>query len=234
MNMKAMFSLMIMVPFIGLPLWAQEGGDQEARETVQEETVQEPTGAATIDEGAGKLLRAIRLPEAAEQAREEGVPAEEVKKVLEAARGRDLPAGETEAIMVEETRAVRDNGQIDNFGSFVKSKLDEGLRGRDLSDAIRAEHAARGKGRGHGNSDKAGAGRSGGPDRDEATGERGNQGRNQGKEKQPGAMGERKGRHEDDVIEREGAARGKKMKSEKTDGQRGKKDEDEDDLDSDD
>ena len=48
----------------------------------------------------------------------------------------------------EQSRAIDEHGPTDNFGAFVQSKLDQGLRGRELSDAIRAEHAAHGKGKG--------------------------------------------------------------------------------------
>jgi hypothetical protein len=152
--MKKILVLAMMVAFIGLPLRAQEEGGGKVEKAVEEQGSGEETEM-------GKLLRAIRLPEAAELARREGVPAAEVKEVLEAARSRNLPAGDTETIMVEETRAVREKGQIDDFGSFVRSKLDEGLRGRELSDAIRAEHAARGKGKGQGKADRRGSGRAG-------------------------------------------------------------------------
>ena len=152
--MKKLLVLAMMVAFIGLPLRAQEEGGGKVEKAVEEQGSGEETEM-------GKLLRAIRLPEAAELARREGVPAAEVKEVLEAARSRNLPAGDTETIMVEETRAVREKGQIDDFGSFVRSKLDEGLRGRELSDAIRAEHAARGKGKGQGKADRRGSGRAG-------------------------------------------------------------------------
>jgi hypothetical protein len=152
--MKKILVLAMMVAFIGLPLRAQEEGGGKVEKAVEEQGSGEETEM-------GKLLRAIRLPEAAELARREGVPAAEVKEVLEAARSRNLPASDTETILVEETRAVREKGQIDGFGSFVRSKLDEGLRGRELSDAIRAEHAARGKGKGQGKADRRGSGRAG-------------------------------------------------------------------------
>lgn len=156
--MKRLMILAIPLLFVGLPLRAQEDGGK-AREVVDEENAGQTYGEATPEDEKERILRAIELPQAAEQAREEGVPPEQVKDVLEAARRRKLPAGETEAIMTEETKAVRDKGQIDDFGSFVKSKLDEGLRGRELSEAIRAEHAARGKGRGHDKGDKQRSGR---------------------------------------------------------------------------
>jgi hypothetical protein len=46
-----------------------------------------------------------------------------------------------------ENKAIREHGPVDNFGAFVQRRLDEGLRGRDLADAIRAEHAAHGRAR---------------------------------------------------------------------------------------
>ncbi len=95
-----------------------------------------------------RILGAIRLPEATQEARVLGVPETDIRKVFAAARERRLPAGALTQVIVTENEAVRQNGPIENFGAFVQSKLDQGLRGRDLAAAIRAEHAARGIGRG--------------------------------------------------------------------------------------
>ena len=92
------------------------------------------------------LLDAAMLPVSANAARGEGVPGDEVRAVLEALRGKNVPAHEARGVLDEARNARREHGPVDNFGAFVQSKLDAGLRGRDLAAAIRAEHVARGKG----------------------------------------------------------------------------------------
>lgn len=95
-----------------------------------------------------RLLRASQLPREAQQCREKGVPDEDMKAALRAAKRKGLKADETSDMTAEQRRAIDDHGPVDNFGAFVQSKLDEGLRGRELAAAIRAEHAKRGKGKG--------------------------------------------------------------------------------------
>lgn len=95
-----------------------------------------------------RLLRAAKLPREAQECRRKGVPDDDMKHALRAARGKGLKADEISDITAEQRRAIDDHGPVDNFGAFVQSKLDEGLRGRDLAAAIRAEHAKRGKGKG--------------------------------------------------------------------------------------
>jgi hypothetical protein len=94
------------------------------------------------------LLAAIRLPEATREARELGVPERDIRTMLTTARERRLPVGVMTEVIVTQNTAVREHGPVENFGAFVQSKLDQGLRGRELAAAIRAEHAARGIGRG--------------------------------------------------------------------------------------
>lgn len=137
----------------------------------QEETDAPPTPKE-------RALAAISLPKSARALREQGVDKEEVRKALKEARGRKMNARQAKELLDESKKAVEENGPIDNFGAFVQKKLDEGLRGRDLAAAIRAEHAARGKGRGKGRGgDKAGAGEDGNH-REDAGGreDRGNRG----------------------------------------------------------
>ncbi len=120
-----------------------------------------PAAAQSDKEGAlaarQRLLKAIQLPQTAQETRDAGVPAEDVKEVLQVIQTQNLPAAEAQTILAEETKAVRENGPVDNFGAFVQSKLAQGLRGRDLAAAIHAEHAARGKGKGHGRMKEKGA-----------------------------------------------------------------------------
>ena len=127
------------------------------------------------------LISAAGLPIAADSARKEGVPSDDVRAVLESMRNKNIPANEAKDILNEARAAHREHGPVDNFGAFVQSKLDAGLRGRDLAAAIRAEHAARGKG-------KAGAAK--GADRDRGK----SPAASDAKGKSPGAAGDAKGK----------------------------------------
>lgn len=95
------------------------------------------------------ILGAARLPEATREARVLGVPESDIRAIFGAAREQRLPAGVLHEVIVSGNESIREHGPIDNFGAFVQSKLAQGLRGRDLAAAIRAEHAARGIGRGN-------------------------------------------------------------------------------------
>jgi hypothetical protein len=101
---------------------------------------------AQRSERATQLLLAADLPVSAARARSEGASNAEVRGVLDALRNAKVPAHEARELIDEERSARRRNGPVDNFGAFVQSKLQAGLRGRELAAAIRAEHAARGKG----------------------------------------------------------------------------------------
>jgi len=120
-------------------------------------------GARNAEAERERLLKATQLPKKAEEVREKGVPEGEMKEALEAAKAKGVGAGEMADLTDEQSKAIDQHGRIDNFGSFVKSKLNEGLRGRELAAAIRAEHAKRGKGpkskaEGAKGNDKAGKG----------------------------------------------------------------------------
>jgi hypothetical protein len=108
-----------------------------------------------------RLLRASRLPAKAEEVRRKGVPSGEVKEALEAAKAKGVKADEMAEVADSASKDVDQHGRIDNFGSFVKSKLNEGLRGRELAAAIHEEHARRGMGKGH----KADQGKGAKPDK---------------------------------------------------------------------
>jgi hypothetical protein len=97
-----------------------------------------------------EVLALLDLPSSAQALRKKGVDKQEVKLALRSARKKRIKAKETKEILDASSEAVEKNGRIDNFGSFVKSKLESGLRGRDLAAAIHAEHRARGKGKGKG------------------------------------------------------------------------------------
>lgn len=95
------------------------------------------------------LLKAIQLPQVAELARKAGINPEDIKDLLKTAQKDKVPAKEMEEVLDASVKTTDEHGPIDNFGAFVQSKLKEGLRGRDLANAIRQEHATRGKGKGH-------------------------------------------------------------------------------------
>jgi len=131
------------------------------------------------------ILQAARLPTVAQEARGLGVPDGDLQTIFATARGLRIPTGSLVDLINEENQAIREHGRIDNFGSFVQQKLNEGLRGRDLAAAIHAEHAARGMGRGR----SAEAGRSH-PGSSGSVGKPGNTGGHGGKPDNPGKSGE--------------------------------------------
>lgn len=111
---------------------------------------QEKTESATEPSLLERVQKAAALIKTSEEAREAGIPEEDVAEVLESARDNGLSPQETEAVLTETTEVIKETGPVDNFGAFVQSKLDEGLRGKDLADAIHEEHRHHGKGKGHG------------------------------------------------------------------------------------
>ncbi|HET9425384.1 MAG TPA: hypothetical protein VFO55_08440 [Gemmatimonadaceae bacterium] len=96
-----------------------------------------------------ELLLAAELPIIALDARREGVSGNDIGTILAAVRSARLPAREAKDILDSARVIHREYGPTDNFGAFVQSQLAAGKRGRDLSAAIRAEHARMGKGRGN-------------------------------------------------------------------------------------
>ncbi len=128
-------TLMAALMIVALPVLAIA---QEDTETAKEAPLLE------------RIQKAAELIKTSREAREAGIPEEEVKEVLEGARERGLSPGETEEILAESTTAVHESGSVDNFGAFVQAKLDEGLRGKELAAAIHEEHRLNGKGKGKG------------------------------------------------------------------------------------
>jgi hypothetical protein len=94
-----------------------------------------------------KVLAAAQLPVASAEAREEGVPNISISEFLDRVRQNRVPAEDAWRIMDEEVRVVKAGGPRENFGAFVQTQLDAGLRGRALADAIHEEHRRRGMGR---------------------------------------------------------------------------------------
>jgi hypothetical protein len=94
------------------------------------------------------ILRSARLPEVTKEARVLGVPEQDIRTIFGTAREQRIPAGVLTEVMVTQNEAVREHGPVENFGAFVQAKLAQGMRGRELAAAIRAEHAAHGVGKG--------------------------------------------------------------------------------------
>ena len=118
---------------------------------------------AQVPEWVTQILAAAQLPVTTAQARQEGVPNEEIRAVLDAMGRAGVPAHEATAV-IDTARVVRnEHGSMDNFGGFVQAQLASGKRGRELSAAIRAEHARLGRGRGNAGRN-TGGGRRGGQD----------------------------------------------------------------------
>jgi hypothetical protein len=103
---------------------------------------------------ASRISAASALPALAQEIRGSGVTGPELTSLLDVFRTKGIPAPDAKVILEEEWSASREHGPVRGLGPFVQARLDEGLRGRELAAAIRAEHAARGIG-GDGLSDEA-------------------------------------------------------------------------------
>ena len=106
-----------------------------------------PSSTLMAQDWLDRVLAGAQLPIAAAEAREEGVTNLQLSDILEMIHRRGLPARDASWVLEEEVRVVRDGGPKENFGAFVQTQLDAGLRGRALADAIHEEHRRRGMGR---------------------------------------------------------------------------------------
>lgn len=95
------------------------------------------------------LMQSLRLPHATREARFLGVGDRDIRDMFDVARDNRFTSGDLVYVLETRNAAIREHGPVDNFGAFVQAKHRQGLRGRDLAAAIRAEHAAHGKGRGY-------------------------------------------------------------------------------------
>lgn len=155
-------------------------------------TISPPLVAQDVVREGADIIQAILLPRVSEILRDRGVPVEEVESAIEGARRNGVAPSEATTLFEEAVVSVEENGPIENFGGFVQQQLERGLRGRDLAAAIRAEHAARGIGRGQRlESARGGQGR-GGPPGEAGPGGRGPAaGDRRPNERGPGAAGQR-------------------------------------------
>lgn len=143
--MKKLLILLVAL-LLAVPALGQASDTRSPEETAGETAEEQQREQSPLELLRDRIRKAARLPEAAGEARDAGIPEEEVEKVIIEARRRRIPASEVEAVLVESAASARANGPVDNFGAFVQSQLDQGLRGRELAEAIHREHAARGKG----------------------------------------------------------------------------------------
>ena len=108
---------------------------------------------AQIPDWVPQILLAAELPVSAAEARREGAASDQVRQTVNAMSAARLRAHEARDLLDGERAARRagggggGGGPSDNFGAFVQARLAAGLRGRELAAAIKAEHAARGKGK---------------------------------------------------------------------------------------
>lgn len=93
------------------------------------------------------LVRALQLPIAARAIRHAGVPHADVLVTLDAVRLHRIRAWDLVLVFQESAHAVRTYGPVPDYGVFVVQRLDHGLHGRDLADAIHAEHRSHGHGK---------------------------------------------------------------------------------------
>lgn len=103
---------------------------------------------ATSTEASTRLRYAARLPIRTTELRNSGVHDTTIHRLLEVFRQREITPGAVDSILLVERDAAREHGPTDNFGAFVQTELDAGLRGEELAAAIRFEHEARGHGNG--------------------------------------------------------------------------------------
>lgn len=118
-----------------------------------------PLGAQGTPTAADSAIRrALDLPRIMQRARAAGIPDSSVRGILAEMRRRGVPAADAEPALAMEVDAVEAGGKPDNFGAFVRSQVEAGVRGRELAERIRAERQARGLGpaRRGGRPDRAG------------------------------------------------------------------------------
>lgn len=122
--------------------------------------------------GIDSVLRVLRLPRTTTEARTKGVPDSQVGGILDVLRRSKVPAGDAQEIIEAEAEAREAGRPAGNLGAFVQAQHQAGLRGQALADAIHAEQARRGIGRGKAKHEEHGRDE----DRDDDRGARGGQG----------------------------------------------------------
>src|ERR1051325_6730036 len=98
------------------------------------------TRLVRTSEANQRLQKMIKLPQRAQEVRDKGVPAADMKEALEAARDKGVKAHDMADLTAEQSKAIDEHGRIARFGAFAQSKLNEGLRGRELRHGLPAEN----------------------------------------------------------------------------------------------
>jgi hypothetical protein len=96
--------------------------------------------------GRDPVVVALGLPQAAQAARQSGLSEDEVRATLRAVREAGVGAAEATELLRRTSKLAREHGPVEGFADLVKSELASGKRGRDLAMALKAAHAARGRG----------------------------------------------------------------------------------------
>lgn len=112
--------------------------------SAQSTTGTPPTRIPTAADSA--ILRSLEFPRIMQRARAAGAADSTLRNMLEIMRTRGLPAHDATAAIETEVEILEQGGNKDNFGQFVKSQVEAGLRGRELAASLRAERARRGMG----------------------------------------------------------------------------------------
>jgi hypothetical protein len=107
-----------------------------------------PAEASAEVDLQARIMLSLNLPTLAHELRVKGAAEGEVTATVSAFRVKEVAAFETAEVLLATVKAVDDKGPIENFGAFVKEQLADGKRGKDLADAIHAEHEKRGIGKG--------------------------------------------------------------------------------------
>ena len=143
---RSIFLTLVATLLVAGPAYSQEEQEDtsgEGQTATERREGERQAGEGLID----RIRRAARLPEAADEAREAGVPEEEVQEVLSTGKRRRVPAGDVDTVLRDETRVVREEGRTGESDGLIKRKMEEGLRGRELIEAVRQERTARREGR---------------------------------------------------------------------------------------
>ncbi|MDP2307721.1 MAG: hypothetical protein Q8P18_16980 [Pseudomonadota bacterium] len=186
--MQRLFLSFLLAGGLGAPAFAQApqapaGGSPAAAPSV-------PDGAASENVASeGRLRHALDLPFAARELRLRGVPELDVRASFGAMRDAKVPADEAVEIAEAAAADVGEHGPVDNFGAFVQAQLASGLRGKDLSAAIKAEHVAHGKGKPAGTEVGNAAGHPGGQGHEKHDGAEHGGGKHEGADRAPGREG---------------------------------------------
>lgn len=101
--------------------------------------------AADAQAAVARARAALEIPRIVDSVRKRGVPEGDIASVMGDVMRRGVPANETRDVLAAADASIKAYGPVDNFGAFVQGRLAAGLRGRALSQAIRDEHARRGK-----------------------------------------------------------------------------------------